>query len=160
MGWCSFDPKQSDNQWQPIAYASRAMNFTETRYAQIEKEALAITYACGRCQEYLIGWLFYIHTDHKPLVPIFSNKSLNKLPLRVQCFRLRLLSLHSRQTTDTLPCAPLSHLGHTVHNLQQDCDVYVALAVESFPATEARLQQIRDPLNQHNTSKALMQFCN
>lgn len=28
--------------WKPVAYASRSMSETEQRYAQIEKEALAI----------------------------------------------------------------------------------------------------------------------
>ena len=78
--------KQQNNQWLPIAYTSRALTPTESRYAQIEKEALAITYACERFQEYLIGKSFHIHTDHKPLVPIFSTKRLEELPLRVQRF--------------------------------------------------------------------------
>ena len=33
-----------NNQWRPVAYASRAMTATEQRYAQVEKEALAIHY--------------------------------------------------------------------------------------------------------------------
>ena len=78
--------KQQNNQWLPIAYTSRALTPTESRYAQIEKEALAITYACERFQEYLIGKSFHIYTDHKPLVPIFSTKRLEELPIRVQRF--------------------------------------------------------------------------
>ena len=72
-------------------HVSRALTPTEHRYAQIKKEALAITYACECFQEYLFGKSFHINTDHKPLVPIFSSKSLDELPLRVQRFRLRLL---------------------------------------------------------------------
>ena len=32
--------------WQPVTFASRVMSDTERRYAQVEKEALAITWAC------------------------------------------------------------------------------------------------------------------
>ena len=32
--------------WKPVSYASRSMSETERRYAQIEKEALAVTWAC------------------------------------------------------------------------------------------------------------------
>ena len=37
--------QRQDSEWKPTAYASRSMNETEQRYAQIEKEALAITWA-------------------------------------------------------------------------------------------------------------------
>ena len=111
--------KQQSGKWFPIAYASRALTPTEGRYAQIEKGALAITYACKRFQEYLIEKSFHVHTDHKPLVPIFSTKSLDELPLRVQRFRLRLLRFQftishipgkELTTADTLSRAPLQNL--------------------------------------------------
>ena len=54
---------------KPVAYASRSMSETEKRYAQIEKEALAITLACEKISNYLIGKTFHLETDHKPLVP-------------------------------------------------------------------------------------------
>ena len=57
-----------NNQWRPVAYASRAMTPTEQRYAQVEKEALAITWGCERFLQYLLGLPFEIETDHKPLV--------------------------------------------------------------------------------------------
>lgn len=80
-----------DDQWRPVAYASRAMSPTERRYAQIEKEALGITWASERVADYLIGLKFHIETDHKPLVPLFSTKNLDEVPARVQRFRMRVM---------------------------------------------------------------------
>ena len=67
------------------------MTTTEQRYAQIEKEALGVTWACERFQDYLVGMRFHIETDHKPLVPLLSSKNLDELPIRIQRFRLRLM---------------------------------------------------------------------
>ena len=72
--------KQDDDQWRPVAYASHAMTPTEQRYAQIEKEALGITWASESFADYLIGLQFHIETDHKPLVPLLSTKNLEDLP--------------------------------------------------------------------------------
>ena len=64
---------------------------TSQEYAQIEKEALAITWACDRFADFLMDLEFHIQTDHKPLVPLFSTKQLDELPLRVQTFRMCLM---------------------------------------------------------------------
>ena len=76
--------RQSSGELKPVAFISRSMTPTEQRYAQIEKEALAFTWACKRLSDYLSGLSFHIHMDHKPLVPLFSSKHLEELPIRVQ----------------------------------------------------------------------------
>ena len=66
--------------WKPVAYASRPLTGTEMRYAQIEKEALAVTWACEKFSDYLLGKSFSIETDHKPLIPLLNSKQLDNLP--------------------------------------------------------------------------------
>jgi hypothetical protein len=39
----------------PVAYASRALTQAEVSYAQIEKELLAVTYACEHFDDYIYG---------------------------------------------------------------------------------------------------------
>ena len=99
--------KQPDGSLRPTAYISRAMTETETRYAQIEKEALAVTWACERFQDYLIRMRFQIETDHKPLVPLFTHKPLDQLPLRVQRFRLRMMRFS--YSISHVPCRERPH---------------------------------------------------
>ena len=81
--------RQETGDIKPVA--SRSLPHTETRYAQIEKEALAFTWACKRLSNYLIGIHFQIQTDHKPLVPLLNMKHIEDLPIRVQQFRLRMM---------------------------------------------------------------------
>ncbi len=79
--------KQPDGSLRPTVFASRALTSTEQRYAQIEKEALAVTWAAERLSDFLTGIHFTIETDHKPLVPLLGSKNLDELPLRVQRFK-------------------------------------------------------------------------
>ncbi|KAL9968060.1 hypothetical protein ACROYT_G026386 [Oculina patagonica] len=48
----------------PIAYASRALTETESRYAQIEKEMLAIVYAVEKFNDYTFGRKTVVFSDH------------------------------------------------------------------------------------------------
>ena len=67
--------------WTPIAYASRSMTSTEICYAQIEKETLAVVFACNKFHHYLYGRSFTVYNDHQSLKSIFS-KSLSQCPPR------------------------------------------------------------------------------
>lgn len=62
--------KQTDGEWRPVVFISRSLTKTASRYAQIEKEALAVTWACERLRGYLSGLDFTIKTDHKPLITL------------------------------------------------------------------------------------------
>jgi len=82
--------QEVNNCLHPVAYASRSLTAIEQRYAQIEKEALALTWACEKFRDYLIGLTFDLETDHKPLLSLFAKKNLDELPPRIQRFRMRL----------------------------------------------------------------------
>ena len=58
--------KHPEGTWKPLAFISRVSSSTKKKYAQIKKEALTTTRACGRLAEYLVGKTFHIETDHKP----------------------------------------------------------------------------------------------
>ena len=128
---------QDDGEWRPVAYASRAMSATEQRYAQIEKEALGITWASERFEDYLIGLKFHIETDHRPLVPLLSTRNLEDLPARVQQFRMRMTRFtysvshvpgKALFTADTLSRAPLVRpLNQEEEKLETDVRAYKAL---------------------------------
>ena len=68
---------------QPIAYASKSLTDTETRYTIIERELLAIVFACQWFNTYVLGRPFTVESDHKPLEMI-HQKSLANAPPRLQ----------------------------------------------------------------------------
>ena len=74
---------------KPIAFASKALTDTESRYANIEQELLAVVYGCERFHTYLYGQSFIAESDHKPLEAI-QLKNLMSAPPRLQRMLLRL----------------------------------------------------------------------
>ena len=58
----------------PVAYASRSLAPAEKKYSQIDKEGLAIIFGVQHFNHYLLGRSFTIHSDHKPLQYLFSDK--------------------------------------------------------------------------------------
>ena len=75
---------------QPVAFASRTLSTTEQRYAQIEKECLAIVFGCEKFSQYISRReKVTVESDHKPLQSIFK-KSLLHAPMRLQRMMLRL----------------------------------------------------------------------
>ena len=160
--------KQPEGDIKPVAYISRSMTPTEQRYAQIEKEALAFTWACERFADYLVGMKFHVETDHKPLVPLFSSKHLSELPIRVQRFRLRMMRFQFTIShvpgknliiADTLSRAPSTNPTKTDQLFQQEAEIFVNAVVQNLPATEQRLEEIRRCQEADEGCKQATAFC-
>ena len=67
-----------------VVYASRSLSKSESNYAPIELECLAIVFAMNKFDQYIFGNPnVTIHTDHHPLEAIM-NKSLLAAPKRIQ----------------------------------------------------------------------------
>ena len=160
--------KQKSGENRAVAYISRAMTPTEQRYAQIEKEGLALTWACERLEDYLVGLHFHVETDHKPLVPLLSSKLLDELPLHIQRFRMRLMRFSfsithvpgkNLSTADTLSRAPVSEPTGSDVLFHEEVDAYVQTAILSLPATEERLQVIRSHQGRDGVCEQIVTYC-
>ena len=141
--------QQHDEQWLPVAYASRALTSAETRYAQIEKELLASLYACERFHQYVYGQAFEVETDHKPLVSIMA-KTLNDCPIRIQRMLIRLhkYDVHMTYTpgkymyaADTLSRA-VDKGESADREKSTEIQAYVNMIVTSLPVSPDRTEQI------------------
>ena len=74
----------------PVAYSSRALTSADTNYAHIDKELLAIVFACEKFDQYVYGRdKVHVQSDHKHQEVIF-NRSLVSAPKRLQRMLLRL----------------------------------------------------------------------
>ncbi|GFO24966.1 Pol polyprotein [Plakobranchus ocellatus] len=153
LGAVLLQKNKRGNEWKPVFYASRSLTPTEARYAQIEKEAFAATWACEKFAGFIIGLpQFTIETDHKPLLVLLKKKELNELTPRLQRFRMRLMRFSYKIeyvpgkqlcTADALSRPPLSKIDES--NLVKEGEVsgYVNLVMKSFPASDMRLEEIK-----------------
>ena len=133
---------------QPVAYASRSMTTTETKYAQIEKELLSIVFGMERFHHLVYLRHVKVESDHKPLQVIF-RKSLLSAPKRLQRMMLRLQNYdftveYKRGETmymaDTLSRAYIS--DSTSSNFERDL-AYVKV-LESKPICSDTMTKLRE----------------
>ena len=162
--------------WHPIAYASRSMSETESHYAQIEKEALACTWACEKFSTYVLGRSFTIETDHKPLVPLLGTKQLHSLPPRILRFRLRLDRFEYQivhvpgkhlYTADTLSRAPTSSptpddaiMEEVADTAMTMCiDTAMTMCIDHLPAGSERLREYTSAQDSDTICSRVKTYC-
>ena len=145
-----------------------AMTNTEQRYAQIEKVALALTWACEQFSDYLIGMVFHCETDHKPLIPLLSTKNLDKLPPRIQRFRMHLMRYRFTIShvpgknliiADALSRAPLSDVYHSDEDLNAEVETYLNTVRQTLPASEKQLMTIQHQQEGNEICQKIVTYC-
>ncbi|KAJ8380840.1 hypothetical protein SKAU_G00016180 [Synaphobranchus kaupii] len=161
--------QREDEVWRPVDYASRSLTLVEQRYAQVEKEALGLTWACERFRDFLIGGHFEIETDHKPLLSLLGAQALDALPPRIQRFRMRLMRYScqishvpgkSLWTADTLSRAPLRNNAASADDeLMESTNIYVDSVMEQLPASASYLDSLREHLKADSVCSSVMRMC-
>ena len=73
----------------PVAFASKSLLPAETRYANIERELLAVVFGLERFHCFVYGRPVQVFSDHRPLEAI-QMKQLSKVPPRLQRMMLRM----------------------------------------------------------------------
>ena len=153
--------QQHDDEWKPVAFASRSMTETERRYSQIEKEALALVWACEKFADYVIEKPILLETDHKPLVPLLGKTNLDCLPPRVLRFQIRLMRFDYSishvpgkllYTADTLSRAPLT--PPDANHLLEDAQTEVF--VHALASTCQLVQTASNSFGSHSSKIALV----
>ena len=138
---------------RPVAYASRTLLESETKYAQIEKECLASVWACEKFHRYLYGLpQFKLITDHKPLVPLINSDNLNKAPLRCQRLLMRLMRYcpiaefapgKTLLIADTLSRAPVQNSTEKDQQYVEEILTQEEAVEKSWPVSDEKLNKIR-----------------
>ena len=138
--------QRHEGKWKPIAYALRSMTETEGRFAHIEKEALAVTWACDKFMTYILGKEIVIETDHKPLVSLLGGKNLDSLLPRILRFRLRLARFQysivhvprkSLCMADSLSRSPVFTLENT--SIQEEAETIMEDRISQLPASNFKI---------------------
>ena len=166
--------RQSSSHWQPVCYASRSMTSAEVNYAQIEKEALALTWACERFRDYVLGKSILIETDHKPLVSLLGAKPLDDLTPRILRFRLRLSrfdyiihhvpgkKLHTADVlsrTVFIPNKDQTHGNDDDDHDDDDVDLFISSVVASLLASSDTLARYSEAQSIDHTCSQHISYC-
>ena len=145
---------------QPVAYASKPLTECQKRYAQIEKELLAILHGCEHFHQYIYGRTVIVETDHKPLEAIVT-KPLYRAPIRLQRMLLRLQQydisvVHKpgkqMYIADALSRATNPTQARKDGDTSTDDIFHVHIIL---PATEEKLDQIRKATEEDPELRAL-----
>ena len=149
----------------PIAYASRALTSTETNYAQIEKELLAIVFGVERFHQYTYGRKVVVDSDHKPLETIFG-KPLATAPRRLQKMFMRLqrydLDIHYKKGSEMYLADTLSRhfSGDEVHvvrsNFEEEIEEMPKIEdINQMVASEDKMARLKDETSKDEVLQAV-----
>ena len=142
--------RMPDDTEQPIAFASRSLSPTERKYAQLDKEALAIIFGVKRFHQYLYGRNFSILSDHKPLqyllgetrgIPAMASARIQRWALTLSAYSY---SISYKPGAAHANADGLSRLPLPEQPAEVPLPGEMVLLFEALDSTPIRVPQIRE----------------
>ena len=116
------EPSCCPDGWKTALVGSRFTHAAESRYAPIEGEALAVADALDKSRYFVLGCPnLLIAVDHKPLLKIFGDRSLEDIPnnrlrnLKEKTLRYSFKMIHVPGTRNSAPDCLSRHPSGTPH---------------------------------------------
>ena len=139
-----------------VSYSSRALSTPEQHYSQLEKECLAIVYACEHNRLYLYGRSFTIFNDNKAIVNLLNNPK-STVPLRIEKMTLRLqgyeFDLKYVKSEDNISDYPSRHPFQRCINDQEMEEFVDLVGIYACPNAvsleDIKRETLKDPVLQH-----------
>ena len=167
--------QKHDETWPLVQAGSRFLSDTESRYAIIELELLAVTWVISKCNIFLAGLQhFHVITDHHPLIPILNNHRLDEIKNpRLQRMKAKLMGYNftTEWLKGSLNHAPDALSRNPTNNLEPhetlaefDLDHNQAPTVAEIrvtttpPIDNLRLQSLRDIASNDPDYQTLKQY--
>lgn len=147
---------------RPVSYASATLSESQRRYAQIEKELLAVVFALEHFHYYVYGRQVVVQTDHKPLIGLSTKQydtifpRLQRLLLRLQHYDVHLTYVPGKQllVADAPSRAPL--ITEKVDTAEIETSAAsVCLVVQASPC---KLQQIKEATAMDTALQRVLQY--
>ena len=147
---------------KPVAFGSKTLTSCERRYANIERELLAIVWGAQKFHTYVYGRRVIVETDHKPLESIF-RKPLNDAPPRLQRMLLKLTKYDldvryvpgkQQVISDCLSRAPISDTAPAT----EPEDVIGINLIEDLGFESSTLKRFKETSSNDETSRVVMEY--
>lgn len=112
--------------WKPLAFFSKILQPAETRYSTFDRELLAIYLAIKHFRFFLDGRIFFVFTDHKPIIHSFIANNTDRISPR----QTRHMSFISEFTSD------IRHVKGSDNKIADTLSRPFVLALSSTPSTQ------------------------
>ena len=66
--------QRTDKTFKAIYYVNKTFNEAQENYSTIEKEMLAMVFACEKFRPYILGYHVLVHTDHSTIKYLMAKK--------------------------------------------------------------------------------------
>ena len=153
------------NRLKPIAFASKSLSDAETRYSNIERELLGVVWAVEHFHHYTFANKINIISDHKPLHPLFSGKSLvscsprtARLLLKIVDKDIRFFYQHgpSMHISDALSRLPTHNTN--AGNQQEVQGLKVSISEISAVQTNVNLNQFKEYTSKDQVMQQMLEY--
>lgn len=147
---------------KPVAFGSASLTSTQQRYAQIEKELLAVAFGLQHFHFYTYGRKILVESDHKPLIGL-KDKPFEDITPRLQRLLFKTLrydyELHYIPGKELISADALSRAPQNVEFPMEEVDFSLKLNVNVLTtASDVRWNQLKCQTTEDGELKTVVNY--